>query len=1204
MNKKTLLPLLFLLSGFFRLEAQNPNTATNAKGFSGTEIQNPNPITNAKGLSGPEAQNPNLVTLANGASFEASSVYSNPPSRGRPANIAREIYQKRWESDNEKEGASISVKWAKLQAIKEVWIMTRSKSYDIAFEPDEQDGKYSLPRKVRISFSDGTGIEAELRMAGYFQVITLPETKHTDLLKITIEEVWEGSGEGNTGLCKVKAFSASHHSDFDLQTFEMYDVKDGIPLQSAELKIINTGGDVKGARLLMESEGKKYAEVDLDEIPANSVSAQQIRIPAPFAESKLNCTIKTKGRRFPNDRIFNVKPYNKNYFDGGEIDIISASHNDLGWLNTQAITAGYRADALIAPALDMMKTSPDFKYTMESVEYLKEFLLRHPERKDELIQRIREKRFAFGASYVQNLQAHVGQENLVRQFYYGKRWLKENFPGCDTRFYINTDVPGLTYQLPQILKKSGIDYMVQGRFPWGFYYWQGLDGTAIPVFAFRYGSDSSLMDPKSNAGYLKHLNEREYYYKPRQLPKSVLYDFNSDFLPPCPALVSFAKDQNTAMEKFAVQWNTHFKDEPGKQISPPRIRFTEPDEALENFFGHGELNIETVKGDWPMSWAYYDEPGHREGLLMGRKGHNALLKAEGLFAGLYAMDPKITYPQDQFDRGWMANCWPDHGWGGNRGIIGDQVCVDSYARSQNIGDSLADAAQKILLKLVPGGTSAQIPVVVCNPGSRVRSDIVICKINYPSNWKGLEMQDTGGNAIRSELINYLPEKHEVELAIEAVDVPALGYKTYYACKAGAFPPGYREIQGDSIENELVKVKFGAGGISEFFDKSKKRDILRTDKFFGGEVIQMEAPTVAWENPEAVNMNDFDKTSLHAFKTIRAVESPLRYIIEKEAKMKYFTLRERFILNKHANELIVEADVLDWTGEKARELRIVFPFNMDPSFEATYDVPFGRVEMNRDNVDYSYLPNNYECQFAPELYGRKNLPFREAVNWVDVSTGNYKGFGCLFASDMTVHLFRDETANPVDYPVVQHVLLSTRASFGWNPRYSFTQQGSHSYRMALYPHNGNWRFAYRQGMEFNHPLTAFCGMAGTMADAKPGAKPGVQTGDKPGAKPETIPGTATETSLLPVSQSFLEVSPASIMVSAFKKAEDGHGTVTRFYEWEGRYARARIKGFKPFTRAYLTDMLEYNISELPVNADGSVEIPLKPYEIITIRTYQE
>ena len=148
--------------------------------------------------------------------------------------------------------------------------------------------------------------------------------------------------------------------------------------------------------------------------------------------------------------------------------------------------------------------------------------------------------------------------------------------------------------------------------------------------------------------------------------------------------------------------------------------------------------------------------------------------------------------------------------------------------------------------------------------------------------------------------------------------------------------------------------------------------------------------------------------------------------------------------------------------------------MDSHFKASYEIPFGTVEMGRDEIDYSYLPDNYECQFRPNYYGRRDLPFREALNWVDVSTGEYKGYGCLFASDMTVHLFKDETENPVDYPVVQHVLLSTRPSLAWNPSYCFTQPGNHSYRMALFPHNGNWRFAYKEGLSFNNPLLAFAG----------------------------------------------------------------------------------------------------------------------------------
>ena len=357
----------------------------------------------------------------------------------------------------------------------------------------------------------------------------------------------------------------------------------------------------------------------------------------------------------------------------------------------------------------------------------------------------------------------------------------------------------------------------------------------------------------------------------------------------------------------------------------------------------------------------------------------------------------------------------------------------------------------------------------------------------------------------------------------------------------------------------------------FYDKVAKKEILRTDKFFGGEVIQMTAPDLAWESYAVTTMKDFDKTSLHEFKTVRAVESPLRYIIEKEAKLKYFTLRERFILNKHSRELVVEADILNWTGEKDKELRIVFPVYMDKSFHASYEVPFGTIEMGRDELDYSYLPDNYECMFN-DKYARKDLPFREAVNWVDVSTGNYKGNGCLFASDITVHLFRDETADPVDYPVVQHALLSSRKSLAWNPDYWFTQAGSHSYRMALYPHDGNWRFAYKDGLAFNTPLAAYSGK---------GEKPAVNTS-------------------LPLLKSLISVSPSNILVSALKQGEAGDGLFVRFYEAEGRYTKAIIKGFKPFSKVYLTNMIEYDEKELPVEADGSIAISVKPWEIVNIK----
>ncbi len=1115
-----------------------------------------------------QENNLNLITPQNNITLSVSS--SSEPFYGA-SNIASERLQVRWETVSEKEGAWIKIDWETPQKIKELWIVNKSTPYDFDLHTYTTDGNYLVPQNVNIEFSDGTSVNAELRLCDYYQIITLPETMVTSSLRIIIEKLWEGSGALNTGLCKVKAFSEPVLANVKVDIYDMYEIKDSELKQSAKIEIVNPGNEIKGANLSVIKDGKTLGMQQLETIPAKSVTTQQIWFPIVYSDSKLTFKISSLKDKFNVQQSVDVKPYQKNYFDGGAFNILSTNHNDLGWLNTQSITADFRSEKLIIPAIELMKKDPDFKYTMESIEYLKEFLVRHPEREEEIARLMAEKRFIFGASYVQCLQGHVGREKLIRQFYLGRRWFLENFPGCDTKLYINTDVPGFTYQLPQILKKSGVDYVLQGRMPWGFYYWEGLDGTSIPMFVFRYAWPEGLMNPVNNTGWLKFCNEREYYYKPRQLPKKMIYDFNTDYFPPCPALLPFVKKQNMVMKKYAEEYNKRFKDDTTKHISPPKINHVEAESAIREVFEEGTLNIETIKGEWPLSWAYYDEPGNREALLMGRLGHNKLLKSESLFSLINTLGHPNDYPKDKIDAGWLANCWPDHGWGGNRGVVTDSNYMASYQKSLQIGNDLINSAGELVLSLAPQSDKSNMNVVIYNSVNWTRTEIATCKIVYPKEWKGMELKDENGNSVPFEIISHSNGEHSIEIAFVVDDIPGFGFKTYYATVSESFPKGYVEIDDDSVENDMVKVTFGSGGITSLYDKVSKKEILRTDKFFGGEVIQMTAPGAAWEFHSLVNMDDFDKTSRHEFKTISAVESPIRYIIEKEAEFKYFTLRERFILNKHSRELIVEADILNWTGEIEKELRIVFPVDMDKSFRASYEIPFGTVEMGRDEIDYSYLPDNYESQFK-DAYTRKDLPFREAINWVDISSDKYKGNGCLFASDITLHIFRDETENPVDYPIVQHVLLSSRKSLAWNPVNWFTQAGNHKYRMALYPHEGNWRFAYKNGIAFNSPLVTWCGQN------------------------KTAPGNVT----LPLSQSLISVAPSNLIVSAVKQAEDGDGLFVRFYEAEGRYTKAIIKGFQPFSKVYLTDMLEYDIEEIPVKPDGSIEISVKPWEIVNIK----
>ena len=77
-------------------------------------------------------------------------------------------------------------------------------------------------------------------------------------------------------------------------------------------------------------------------------------------------------------------------------------------------------------------------------------------------------------------------ESLVRQVLFGKRFFKQEF-GVDSRVLWLPDVFGYSAAMPQILKKSGVDYFVTSKISWNetnmmpydMFRWRGIDGTEI-----------------------------------------------------------------------------------------------------------------------------------------------------------------------------------------------------------------------------------------------------------------------------------------------------------------------------------------------------------------------------------------------------------------------------------------------------------------------------------------------------------------------------------------------------------------------------------------------------------------------------------------------------------------------------------------------------------------------------------------------------
>ena len=95
--------------------------------------------------------------------------------------------------------------------------------------------------------------------------------------------------------------------------------------------------------------------------------------------------------------------------------------------------------------------------------FLKE---RYPELYEKVKERIREKRWEpEGGMWVEADCNLTSGESLVRQFMHGKRFFREEF-GVDNRILWLPDVFGYSGALPQIMKKSGIDYFMTTKLAW------------------------------------------------------------------------------------------------------------------------------------------------------------------------------------------------------------------------------------------------------------------------------------------------------------------------------------------------------------------------------------------------------------------------------------------------------------------------------------------------------------------------------------------------------------------------------------------------------------------------------------------------------------------------------------------------------------------------------------------------------------------
>lgn len=178
---------------------------------------------------------------------------------------------------------------------------------------------------------------------------------------------------------------------------------------------------------------------------------------------------------------------NDNYKGSGDVALIAHSHLDIAyyWRRIHAVQKNLRT---VLIQLRLMDKYPDFKYT-HTQPYVYETLEKYyPEVFEELKEKVANGQFEpVGAMYIEPDCNVPSAESLIRQCLYGQQTYQRMFGKRVNNAWL-PDVFGNSWILPQILKKSGVDYFVSNkmstwndtnRFPHNNFIWKGIDGSSV-----------------------------------------------------------------------------------------------------------------------------------------------------------------------------------------------------------------------------------------------------------------------------------------------------------------------------------------------------------------------------------------------------------------------------------------------------------------------------------------------------------------------------------------------------------------------------------------------------------------------------------------------------------------------------------------------------------------------------------------------------
>ncbi len=513
-----------------------------------------------------------------------------------------------------------------------------------------------------------------------------------------------------------------------------------------------------------------------------------------------------------------------------------------------------------------------------------------------------------------------------------------------------------------------------------------------------------------------------------------------------------------------------------------------------------------------------------------------------------------------------------------------------FDQAQIVADTLSRNAIGELVARIDTSSSAPEDVLVTlfNPLPSERNDVVPVYVDFPRDkeYRAFDVFDDQGERVPAQIISreesYLIATEPSELpmtfyttkwkmALEAKNIPALGYKTFTVRPK----EGYRSNYGTQLcsecemENEFLKVSIEPNGTLKVKDKASGQEYSRLLYF--EDCGEMGDPWLH-RKPFADRVQNTlgcradiqlleDGPLLTTFSVALRWSLPAeldRDIKQRSEHEKEMRIVSRISLRKGVPRVGITVEV-DNTVRDHR-LRVLF----DPGFRAEQAYAHGQFDVLERPV---HLP--------------------DTSDWLEPKTGTNPQLGtvCVENGQRGLAVF---SLGLTEYEVLDRedsaVALTLLRAFGY-PKMSglFKEDrvvrqgnegsqcpGTHRYELALYFYRGRWEDnrVLREEAEHKSPPLA------------------VHHGRYRGEG-------------LSRCESFFSLDPDVLCLSGIKKAEDSDEVIVRFYNPTGREVSGRL-----WCRAAMKGARELKLSEEPlgdleVEGRHTIRLTVSPKKIVTI-----